>query len=64
MTEYGKRIKIRLIEKDMTQVQLMEKIREKTGKFIDDGYMCKIKNGKRHPPKIIRAINEILEISS
>lgn len=63
MTEYGKKIKIRLIEKEMTQVQLMKEITERTGLYMDDSYMCKIKNGDKAPPKIIAAINEILEIT-
>lgn len=64
MTEYGKKINIRLIEKEMTQIKLMELITKKTGLYVDDSYMCKIKNGKRNPPAIISAINEILEIES
>jgi hypothetical protein len=64
LTEYGKKINIRLIEKEMTQIQLMEQVTKKTGLYVDDGYMCKIKNGKRSPRAIINAINEILEIES
>lgn len=64
MTDYGKRIKIALIEKDMTQVKLMEEIYKRTGLKVDDSYMSKIKNGKKNPPRVIKAINEILEIAT
>lgn len=64
MTEYGKKIKIALIERDMTQVELMKEINKRTGLMVDDSYMSKIKRGIRTPPRIISAINEILEITA
>jgi transcriptional regulator with XRE-family HTH domain len=64
LTEYGKKIKIALIERDMTQVELMKEINKRTGLMVDDSYMSKIKRGIRTPPRIISAINEILEITA
>lgn len=64
MTDYGKKIKIALIKRDMTQVELMKEIKNKTGLTVDTSYMSKIMRGLRTPPRIISAINEILEISA
>ena len=64
MTDYGKKIKIALIKRDMTQVELMKEIKNKTGLSVDTSYMSKIMRGLRTPPRIISAINEILEISA
>ena len=46
----------------MTQKQLCEEVSNKTGLKIDSSYMSNILAGKRNPPRIIAAINEILEI--
>ena len=64
MTDYGKKSKIALIKRDMTQVELMKEIKNKTGLTVDTSYMSKIMRGLRTPPRIISAINEILEISA
>jgi len=64
LTDYGKKIKIALIKRDMTQVELMKEIKNKTGLSVDTSYMSKIMRGLRTPPRIISAINEILEISA
>lgn len=60
ITDYGKRVKHRLIDLDMTQQELMSEINKKTGLFVDSGYMTKILTGKRNPPKVLDAIEEIL----
>lgn len=59
---YAKEIRHRLIDRGMTQKQLCKEVSEKTGLKLDSCYMAKIMAGTRHPPKIIQAINEILEI--
>lgn len=64
MTDYGKKIKIALIKREMTQVELMKEIKNRTGLTVDTSYMSKIMRGLRTPPKVISAINEILEISA
>ena len=61
-TDYGKAVKIRLVEMDKTQAWLIERIKEKTGLYMDSSYMGKIYRGESKPPKIIAAINEILEL--
>ena len=60
---YGRDVKKRLIDRGMTQKELMAKVTEMTGLKMDSGYMSKILSGERNPPKIIHAINEILEIT-
>lgn len=35
---------------------------QKTGLFVDSGYMYKILTGQRNAPKIVQAICEILDI--
>ena len=39
-----------------------EPVREKTGLFVDNGYMYKILTGQRNAPRIVEAICEILNI--
>lgn len=62
MTEYGKKVKIRLIELEKNQTWLIERVTERTGLFMDNGYMQKILSGQRKAPKILEAINEILNL--
>lgn len=62
ITEYGKKIKFRLLEMDKTQVWLISEVRAKTGLYFDDSYLYKIMFGSLRTPKIVTAINEILEI--
>lgn len=61
--EFGRRVKIRLIELDRNQAWLMQQIREKTGLYVDDGYLWKILAGRLATPKIVNAIKEVLEIA-
>lgn len=61
-TEYAKLIKHRLIDVGMTQVQLIDEVKERTGLYLDRSYMKKIYDGKCRPEKIVTAINEILSI--
>jgi transcriptional regulator with XRE-family HTH domain len=64
LTDYGKKVKIALIQRDMKQVELMKEINKRTGLTVDDSYMSKIMRGVRTPKKIISAINEILELNA
>jgi hypothetical protein len=45
------------------QKWLEEAVSEKTGLFVDNGYMYKILTGQRNAPKIVAAICEMLNIS-
>jgi hypothetical protein len=44
------------------QKWLEEAISEKTGLYVDNGYMYKILTGQREAPKIVAAICEVLSI--
>lgn len=63
VSDFGKRVKKRLIDLDRNQNWLMEQVRERTGgMFIDSAYLQKILSGERSPQKIIDAICEALGI--
>ena len=64
LTQYGVEVKKSLIEHGMSQKTLAERISEKTGLFVDSGYLYKILTGARSAPKVTAAINEILEIKA
>ena len=59
-TEFGKQIKIRLVEMEKNQTWLIEEVSERTGLYFDSGYMHKIMTGKIATPSIVTAIREIL----
>lgn len=60
--DFRKQVKYRLIDLGKPQKWLEEQIREKTGLFVDSGYLHKIFSGERNAPKIVQAIREILDI--
>lgn len=62
LTPFGRKVKYRLIDLGCTQSWLQERISEKTGLFVDSGYLYKILTGQRNAPKIVQAIREILNI--
>ena len=62
VTAFGKEVKKRLIDIDKSQTWLAEKIREKTGLYVDCGYLNKIFTNKRTPERIVSAIREILDL--
>ena len=61
--QYGKEIKKRLVDIDHSQSWLIDEVKAKTGLFVDSSYLYKIMTGQNATPKIVAAINEILEIS-
>ena len=63
LTEFGKKIKVALIEKDKTQNWLIEEVKKKTGLYFDSSYLCKIMTGTKESDKIIVAIKDILELT-
>lgn len=62
-SDFGKAIKIRLIELDKSQAWLIDKVKEKTGLYFDDSYLYKIITGTLATPKVVQAIREILDLS-
>jgi hypothetical protein len=63
-TDFALCIKTELLKKGRNQKWLEQEITEKTGLYIDSGYMYKIMTGQRNAPKIIKAICEILGIEN
>ncbi len=61
--DFGKEVKKKLIDINQSQSWLMHQVNEKTGLYIDSGYLYKILSGTRNAPKIKDAICEILNIS-
>jgi hypothetical protein len=61
-TDFGLCVKTKLLQTGKTQKWLEEAVAEKTGLFVDGGYMHKVLTGQRNAPKIVSAICEILEI--
>ena len=61
-SDFGLCVKVKLLQKQKTQKWLAEEVTNKTGLYVDSGYMYKILAGKRNAPKIVDAICEILSI--
>lgn len=61
-TTFGLKVKIQLLQTGKDQKWLEEAVSEKTGLYVDGGYMYKILTGQRNAPKIVAAICEILDI--
>ena len=63
-TDFGLCIKTELLRIGKDQKWLEQAVAEKTGLFVDNGYMYKILTGQRNAPKIVEAICEILNIKN
>ena len=61
-SDFGLCVKTELLRRGKSQTRLEETVTEKTGLYVDSGYMYKILTGKRNAPKIVAAICEILEL--
>ena len=61
-SDFGLSVKTELLRRGKEQKWLEEAVSEKTGLFVDSGYMYKILTGKRNAPKIVEAIRELLEM--
>ena len=61
-SDFGLRVKTQLLQNGKDQKWLERAISDKTGLYVDSGYMYKILTGKRKAPKIVAAICEILSI--
>lgn len=61
-TDFGLCVKTKLLQMGKEQKWLEKEVSDKTGLFMDDGYMYKILTGQRNAPKICAAICEILNI--
>lgn len=61
LTKYGKKIKMKLIEREKTQEWLMQEIRKRSNLFVDCKLLNNIMTGKTNS-SVIPIINEILGI--
>ena len=61
-SDFGLLVKTELLRQGRSHQWLAETVSEKTGLFVDDGYLYKILTGQRNAPKIVEAICEILSI--
>lgn len=59
---FGLAVKIKLLQIGKDQKWLEDTVSEKTGLYVDNGYLYKILTGQRSAPKIVAAIREILNI--
>ena len=59
-SDFGLCVKTELLRRGKEQKWLEEAVAEKTGLYVDSGYMYKVLTGKRNAPKIVAAIREIL----
>jgi hypothetical protein len=62
-TDFGLAVKTELLRRGKEQKWLEAEVAEKTGLFVDSGYMYKVLTGQRNAPKIVAAIREILNIN-
>ena len=63
-TDFGLCVKTELLRQGKEQKWLEEAVAEKTGLYVDSGYMYKVLTGQRNAPKIVEAISEILGIQA
>lgn len=61
-SDFGLCVKTELLRQGKEQKWLEEAVSEKTGLYVDGGYMYKILTGRRNAPKIVAAICEVLNI--
>lgn len=61
-SDFGLCVKTKLLQIGKEQKWLEEAVSEKTGLYVDGGYMYKILTGRRKAPKVVAAIREILNI--
>ena len=60
--EFGIAVKTELLVKNKTQQWLIEEIKHATGLYVDGSLLHKVLVGKNHNPKLISAIEKILNI--
>lgn len=61
-SDFGLSVKTELLRRGLEQKWLEQAISERTGLYVDGGYMYKILTGQRKAPRIVAAIEELLEL--
>lgn len=64
LSDFGLAVKIELIKRGRSQAWLENEVTQRTGLYVDSGYMYKILTGQRAAPKITAAITEILGVEA
>ena len=59
-SDFGLTVKTELLRRGKEQKWLADAVSDKTGLYVDNGYMYKILTGQRKAPKVVAAIREIL----
>lgn len=59
-SDFGVAVKTKLLMEGKEQKWLEQAVTEKTGLYVDGGYLYKILTGRRKAPKIVEAIKDIL----
>lgn len=62
-TDFGKSVKKALIDGNRKEAWLIDEIKDRTGLFVDYGYLYKIMTGERAAARVVDAINEILDLN-
>lgn len=62
-TDFGLCVKTELLRRGKEQRWLEQEVRERTGMYMDSGYMHKILTGQRNAPKLVQSICEVLGLS-
>ena len=63
-SDWGLCVKTELLRIGKSQKWLEEVVSEKTGLFVDNGYMYKILTGQRNAPNVVSAICEVLNVEN
>lgn len=64
LTNFGKKVRKRQIDLDITQVELAKMVEEKTKLRVEPTYLQKILNGQRSSQKIVDALIDILDLEN
>lgn len=59
-SDFGKAVKVRLIEMDKTQTWLAQAVSERTGLYFDTSYLSKVLTGSYSQDKFVEAIRDVL----
>jgi hypothetical protein len=62
INEFGKKVKIALIERGLSQKSLAEAVSADTGLKVDEAYLSNILAGSRTPPRVIVSIKRLLDL--
>lgn len=64
LNDFGFMVRMQLLKKGKSQKWLIEEVRKSTGLYLDSSYLMRILTGQRKPPKVLKAICEILEVEN